>query len=110
MKTQNSDCDILLGNAKGVVNDLSGCVSTVFNEKKTKMNVARSIFSLGKSLTKLTFNAGYCVVKNTPKAVVAVAVAKREFISAIEDEIREHKKHQKEAALNEKIKQLRLKA
>ena len=107
--TPKNDCEILLGNAENMLNDLGKCLDTAFDKNKTKMNVVGSIFSLGKSLTKLTFNAGYCAVKNAPKAVVAVASAKRELVNALEDEYNQYQKQLKEDALNEKIKQLQLK-
>ena len=110
MYKRKSDCDILLGNTENMFNDLGNCVETVFDEKKSKMNVIGSIFALGKSLTKLTFNVGVCAVKNAPKAVVAVAAVKREVISAVEEEIQEHNKKQQEDALDEKIKQLSFKS
>ena len=109
MYKEKNDCDVLMNNAESVFSDLGNCFDTAFDEKKTKMNVIGSIFSLGKSLTKLTVNAGCCVVKNIPKAVVVVAAAKRELVTAIEEEIHEHQKQVKEDALNEKIKHLRLK-
>ena len=109
MKKERNDCDIILDATENVFSDLGNCFNTAFDENKTKMNVLGSMFSLGKSLTKLTANAGYCVVKNAPKAVIAVASVKREIVTAIEDGIQDHQKQLKEDALNEKIKQLRLK-
>ena len=41
--------------------------------------------------------------------MVAVAAVKREIVNTIEEEVRETQKQYKEDALNEKIKQLRLK-
>ncbi len=85
--SKKSDCDDLLNNAENVFDDLGNCLESTFDEKKTKMNVLGSIFSLGKSLTKLAVNAGVCAVKNTPKVVVVVASAKREIVTAIEEEV-----------------------
>ena len=110
MYKRESDCNILLGNTENMFNDLGNCFETAFDEKKTKMNVIGSIFSLGKSITKLTFNVGVCAVKNAPKAIVAVAAVKREVISAVEEGIQEHNKKQQEDALDEKIKQLSFKS
>lgn len=102
-----NDCDVLLDGAKDVFGNLENCFDSAFDDKKTKINVIGSIFGLGKSLTKLTFNAGCCIVKNTPKAVVAVASAKRELINAVEEEMREYDKQKKEEALDMKIKLLK---
>jgi len=110
MYKRKSDCDILLGNTENMFNDLGNCFETAFDDKKTKMNVVGSIFSLGKSITKLTFNAGVCAVKNAPKAVVAVAAVKREVVSSLEESIKEHNKKKQEDALDEKIKQLSFKS
>jgi len=71
------------------------------------------MFGLTKSLGKLVLNATGCAIKNAPKAVVTVAAVKRELVTAIEEEIYEHNKQAKQAkqdALDEKIKQLGLKA
>jgi hypothetical protein len=43
MKTSNSDCDILLGNAENMFNDLGKCLDTAFDKNKTKMNVVGSL-------------------------------------------------------------------
>lgn len=109
VSSKKSDCNILLNNAEDMFNDLGDCFDTALNDKKTKMSVVGSIFNLGKSLTKLTFNTGVCAVKNVPKAVVAVAAVKREVVTAIEEEIHSHQKQMKVDALNEKIKLLELK-
>jgi hypothetical protein len=110
MFREKSDCDIIFENAENMFNDLGNCFDTAFDKRKSKMNVVGSIFNLGKSLTKLTLNTGVCAVKNAPKAVIAVASLKREVVIAIEEEIHEHKKQVKIDTLNEKIKQLGLKA
>jgi putative N-acetylmannosamine-6-phosphate epimerase len=109
MKTQKSDCDILLDNAENMFGSLGICIDTVTDDKKTKMNVLGSIFGLGKSITKLTFNAGYCAIKNTPKAVVAVAAVKREIITAATAEYNRYQKQIKKDTLDAKIQQLKLK-
>lgn len=107
--TEKSDCDILFKNAEDTLSNLGNCFEYSFDDKKTKLDVVGSIFGFVGSLTKLTFNATGCAIKNAPKAVVAVASTKRELVTAIEEEIQTHQKQLKEDALNEKIKQLRLK-
>jgi len=106
---QASDCDFLIEKAENTLNSFENCFETMVDEKKTKMNVIGSIFSFGFSLTKLTFNVAGCAIKNTPKAVVAVAALKREIVADLEEEYNEYQKEQKEDALHEKIRQLRLK-
>ncbi|MDF1884129.1 hypothetical protein JHD49_09275 [Sulfurimonas sp. SAG-AH-194-C21] len=106
IRKQKSDCDVILANTENVFKDLGNCFDTALDERKTKMNVVGSIFGVLGSLTKLTFNVTSCAIKNAPKAVVAVAAAKRELVGVIEEEYMDYKKQQKEDALNEKIKQL----
>ena len=103
---KRTDCEVLFDCGKNIFEDLGNCLDGTFDDKKTKMNVLGNIYSLGKSLTKFTFNAGYSAVKNAPKAVVAVASAKRGLMTVIDDEINEHNKQLKESALDKKIKQL----
>ena len=104
-----NDCDVLMGKLDHTLDDLVNCFETAFDEKKTKMNVVGSIFGFGASLTKLTLNVAGCAIKNTPKAVVAVAAVKREIVADLENEWNQHKKEQQEEALNEKIRNLQLK-
>jgi len=106
---QESDCDFLVDKLEHTLDDFGECFETLFDEKKTKMNVVGSIFSFGFSLTKLTLNVAGCAVKNTPKAIVTVAAVKRELVTELEDGWNEYQKELKEEALNEKIKQLQLK-
>jgi len=106
VREKKSDCDVLFDNTENVFKDLGNCFETAFDEKKTKLNVVGSIFSLLGSLTKLTFNVTGCAIKNAPKAVVAVAAAKREVVGILEEEYMDYKKQQKEDELNEKIKAL----
>ena len=106
---QPSDCDVLIGKAEHTINDLENCIDTVFDNKKTKLNVIGSIFRFTFSLTKLTFSATTCAIKNTPKAVVAVAAVKREIVADLESEYNKFQKELKEDALDEKIRQLQLK-
>jgi hypothetical protein len=105
-----NDCDIIINNVEDVFTDLGDCFESVFDERKTKGNVIKNIFRFGGSLTKLAFNTTSCVVKNAPKAVVAIADTKREIINAVEDEWNDYQKEQKMKALEDKITQLKLKA
>ena len=110
MYSKKNDCDVLLNNSKDLFHSLNYSFETVLDKKKSKMNVLGSIFSLGKNLTKLTFNTGVCIAKNTPKAIVVVASVKRDIVTVFQEEIYEQQKQAKEEALNEKIKQLILRA
>ncbi len=109
MYRKKSDCDVLMDNAESIFDDLGNCFDTAFDDRKTKMNVVSSMFGLTKSIGKLALNATGCAIKNTPKAVVAVASVKREIVTAIEEEIHEHKKQVQINTLAEKIKYLGLK-
>lgn len=109
MKTQNSDCNIILDSAERVINNLGSCIDSVFDEKKTKMNVVGGILGIGSSLTKLVFNVTGCAIKNAPKAIVAVAAVKREVINAATEGYNEYQKQEKKDALDAKILQLKLK-
>lgn len=110
MKTKKSDCDILMNNTENMFNSLGKCIDTIADDKKTKMNVIGSIFGVGKSITKLTFNVGLCAIKNTPKVVVAIAAVKREIVTATTEEYNEYQRQIKKEALDAKIMQLKLKA
>lgn len=106
---KSNNCEILIEGAEDSLKRLGNCFESAFDEKQTKMNVVGNIFGLGASLTKLALNTTGCAIKNAPKAVVAVASVKREIVNAIEEEVRETQKQHKEDALEEKIKQLKLK-
>ena len=110
---QISDCDFLIGKLEHTMDDLENCFEAVSDEKRTKMNVVGSIFRFGVSLTKLTLNATGCAIKNTPKALVKVAVVKKELANGIDTLVNESveifndemNQFQKDA-LDYKIKQL----
>lgn len=104
-----NDCDILLQSAEESLHKLENCFDTAFDEKKSKKQVVGSLFGFGYSLTKLLFKTTTCAVKNTPKAVVAIAAVKRDIVNAIDEEIRESKREELQDAMDEKIKQLTLK-
>ena len=109
MQVRKTDCDVVVDNIENVFDSLGSCLDTAMDDKKTKMNVVGSIFGLGKSLTKFALHTTVCVVKNSPKAVVAVAAVKREIVAGIEEEYNDYKKQQKEEAIEEKIRQIKLK-
>lgn len=106
---QTSDCDILISKAENTIHSFENCFDNIMDSRKTKMNVVGSIFSFAFSLTKLTLTGAGCVIKNTPKAVVAVAAVKREIVADMENGWSEYQKEWQENALNEKIEQLALK-
>ena len=108
--TEKSDCDIVFDNVEDTFNRLGSCLEDTFDERKSKSDVVGGIFGLVGSLVKLTVNTSTCAIKNAPKAVVAIASIKEEIVTAVEEEIHAAQKQLKEDALNEKIKQLRLKA
>lgn len=111
-----NDCDLLIDKLENTFDEFENCFDALTDDKKTKMNVVGSIFSFGLSLTKLTLNVAGCAIKNTPKAVVAVASIKRDVIYVADGALYELErgynqltKEMQEDALNEKIKQLTLK-
>ena len=110
IENEPTDCDVVIDRFEHTLLNLENCFETVVDDKKTKMNVVGSIFGFGFSLTKLTFTVAGCVVKNTPKAVVAVAALKKDIIESGTQEWNKYQIELKEEALNEKIKQLQLKA
>jgi len=71
------------------------------------MQVAGSLFGLGKSIAKTGWDTGSCAVKHTPKAIVTAAKYKREFVDSVTEEISNIQKQMKEDELNEKIKRLK---
>jgi hypothetical protein len=109
MKKAHNNWDEFTNGVEEVFDDLGSCIDDAINIKETKTGVVKSLFNLGGSLTKLAFKTTSAVVTNVPKAVVAVADIKRELVDGIEEGVREFQKQQKEDALDEKIKQLKLK-
>ena len=103
-----SDCDLLLNDVEDVFGSLGNCLESAFDERKSKMDVAKGVFGIGKNLLKFGFNGTKCVVKHTPKAIATVADAKRKVIDGATEEYSKFQKEQKEQALEEKIKQISL--
>ena len=106
-KKSKSDCDILLNDVENVFGSIGTCFDNALDDRKSKMQVAGSVFGILGATTKFLFHGSTCVVKNTPKAIATVANAKRELTDTIANEYQEYQKELKEDALNEKIKQLR---
>jgi len=106
-KKSESDCDILLNDVDNVFGSIGTCFDNVLDDRKSKMQVAGSVFGILGATTKFLFHGTTCVVKNTPKALATVANAKRELTDTIANEYQEYQKELKEDALNEKIKQLK---
>lgn len=106
-KKSESDCDILLNDAENVFGSIGKCFDNALDDRKSKMQVAGSVFGILGATTKFLFRGTTCVVKNTPKAIATVANAKRELTDTIANEYQEYQKELKEDALNEKIKQLK---
>ena len=106
---KKNDCDVIINGIENSFENLGACLESIVDEKQSKMGVVKHLFKFGASLTKLAVDTTVCAVKNTPKAVVAVAGAKRELVDSIENEWNQFNKEQQEEALNEKIKQLKLK-
>jgi len=109
VKKTHNNWDEFTSGVEEVFGDLGHCIDDTINIKETKTDVVKSLFNLGGSLAKLAFRTTSSIVANTPKAVVAVASVKREIVDGFEEGVREFQKQQKEDALDEKIKQLKLK-
>lgn len=106
-KKSESDCDILLKDVENVFGSIGKCFDSALDDRKSKMQVAGSVFGILGATTKFLFHGTTCVVKNTPKAIATVANAKRELTDTIANEYQQYQKEIKEDALNEKIKQLK---
>jgi alpha-ketoglutarate-dependent taurine dioxygenase len=65
------------------------------------------LISGGKLLLGLSWQATKFIVRNTPKAIVTLAHAKRELIDTIAQEYQNIQKHIREEQLNEKIRALK---
>ena len=105
-KRRQSDCDIIMSDFENLFGSIGNCFDTVFDKKKSKMQVAGSLFGIGKSIVKTGWDTGSCAVKHTPKAIVTVAKYKREFVDSVTGEINKIQKQMKEDELEEKIKRL----
>ena len=106
-RRKRSDCDIIKNDFEDLFGNLGNCFDTAFDEKKSKMQTVDSIFIFGKSVLKLGFHGGTCVVKNTPKAIATVADAKRKLTDGISEEYAKYQRELKEDALDKKIKRLK---
>ncbi len=104
---KKNDCDVILDDVESLFGSIGNCFETAFDERKTKMQVMGSILSILKPTTKLLWDGTSCAVKNTPKAVTAIANVKRELTDTITEEYHEYQKELKEQALEEKIAQLK---
>ena len=68
------------------------------------------LIKVGQFSTKLLWETGKFLVKNTPKAIVAVAYAKQELVNTIESELCKIENIQKEKLLDNKIANLKAKS
>ena len=102
-----SDCEIIKDDFGDLIGSIGECLETAADKNTTKLDVAGSIFGMGKNLLKLGFDGTVCAVKNTPKAIATVADAKRKLIDAGTEEYYKVKKEREEQMLEEKIRQLK---
>ncbi len=107
-RKQKSDCDLLLNDVEDVFGSLGNCIEAAFDERQTKMDVAKGVFGIGKNLLKFGFNGTKYVVKHTPKAIATAADMKRKVIDGATEEYSKFQKEQKEQALEKKIRQISL--
>lgn len=106
-KQTTTDCDLLLNDVENVFGSIGQCLDAAFDEKKSKIDVTKGIFGIGKNLLKFGFTGTTCIVKNTPKAIATVASAKRELTDTITDEYTRYQREQKEQSLLKKIEKLK---
>ena len=105
-RRKQSDCDVLLNDVEDVFGSLGNCLESAFDERQSKMDVAKGVFGIGKNLLKFGFNGTKCVVKHAPKAITTVASEKREVTNTISEEYARYQKEQQELALDAKIKSI----
>ena len=106
-RKQKSDCDILLNDVENVFGSVGDCFESAFDERQSKMDVAKGVFGIGKNLLRFGFNGTRCVVKHTPKAIATAADMKRKVIDGATEEYSKYQREMREDALNQKIKQLK---
>ena len=104
-----SDCEVLKDDFGDLMGSIGECLETAADKNTTKLDVAGTIFGMGKNLLKLGFDGTVCAVKNTPKAIATVADAKRKLIDAGTEEYYKVKKEREEQMLEEKIRRLKKK-
>ena len=109
-KSKGSDCDVILNDFEGVFGSIGNCFDAIVDERKSKMQVAGSLFGILGSTTKLLWHGTGCAVKHTPKAVATVVSVKRELTETISEEYYKYQREQKEQEIEEKIKQLKIKS
>ena len=109
MRNRKTDCEVIEDSFEDVFSNIGECFNRAVDEKHSKMSVVKGLFGLGRSVVKLSFDGGKCAIKQTPKVIATVAAAKREVVTAIEEEVTAYKKQAKEDALDEKIRALKIK-
>lgn len=77
-------------------------------EGKSKKSTAGQIWTITKVLTQCSWLTGKFIVKNTPTVLGAAWQIKKEISDEIAQGIHEIKQEQKQLALEEKIKKLKL--
>jgi hypothetical protein len=98
--SDKNDCDILMDDLSTFGKSLERSIDTMTSNHTTKTAIAGSLFGIGKSLTKLAWDAGKCTIKHTPKAIATVSEAKQEFIEASAEEYYTFKKEMLEEELS----------
>ena len=104
-----SHCEIVKEDVGDFFDSVATCFEHTVNERSTKLDVVGSLFGMGASLLKLGFNGTVCAIANTPKAVVAVADAKHQFVEDVTQEFSRIKQEDEERRLEEKIEQMKAK-
>jgi len=97
----------------GVLEGLGDSLGAAFDKEDKARGVVNGLLKLSSSAIKLTWGVGSLAVKNTPKAIVAVAEVRRGFSESIAETYEEIQREQKEKdsddEFKKKIKQIKLK-
>ena len=104
---RDHDCDLLLEDAEKTLGSLGACINSALDENKSKTDVTKEVFGLGKHLLKLGYDTTKCAVKYTPKAIATASRAKRELSHTATAAYQTLHKGYREQKLEEKIRQLR---
>ena len=101
-----SDCELIVDDVENLFSKVGDCLDAAIDERRGKGEVVRGLFGVAGGLLKLGVRGTGCLIKNTPKAITAVASAKRELTEGLAEEYRRMEKERRERELGEKIARL----
>lgn len=107
------DLDGIGDDISGMFEGLGYSLEAVFEKKDKTSGVVNGLLKLSSSAIKLTWGIGSLAVKNTPKAIVAVAETRRKVAETIAESIEEIRQEEKEKEFDDdftkKIEQIKFK-